>query len=310
MVRTGKRKTVSANLPFGWERHVLEDKKVVYVDNINKRTTFTDPRLAFAREMSSKDDWRGGGGGGFRQKHDASSSAGQVVHGLDLTGKIALVTGASGGIGYQTALALASQNCTVVLACRDLLRADKAANKIRSHRPTAQLDCLQLDLASFNSVKRFAAMVRMRYRKLDYLVLNAGVYLTSYNLTEDGFEEMMQVNYLSNFYLTHLLLSLLLVSPAPRVVTLTSESHRFSSLSSSSPPSSLHFSPGPGTFTPILQYNDSKLFCLLLSRGLHTQYHHKSLTSLAVHPGNLIPTDLHRHSTGNIQIMSNVDHSF
>ena len=71
---------MSANLPFGWERQVLEDKKIVYVDNINKRTTFTDPRLAFAKEISSKED------PGFRQKHDASSSASQVLHGMDLTG--------------------------------------------------------------------------------------------------------------------------------------------------------------------------------------------------------------------------------
>ena len=268
----------------------MEDKKVVYVDNINKRTTFTDPRLAFARELAGKEK--------FRQKHDASTSAGQVVHGLDLTGRTALVTGASGGIGYQTALALASQHCAVILACRDLARAERAAHQIRSHRPAAQLDCLELDLASLQSVKRFAAMVRMRYSKLDYLVLNAGVYLTSYNVTEDGFEEMMQVNYLSNFYLAHLLLALLLRCSSPRVVTVSSESHRFSQLSVSCPPSSLHFCPGPANFTPIIQYNDSKLCCLLLSRGLHTQYHHKGLTSIAVHPGNLIPTGLHRHSTG------------
>ena len=293
--RTGKRKTVSTNLPFGWERVVLEDGKVVYVDNINQRTSYTDPRLAFAREET---------GSGFRQKHDASSSAGQVLHGRDLTGRTAVVTGGNSGVGQQTALALAAQHCSVILACRDPARAEEAATNIRQSRPGAEVDWLQLDLASLQSVRRFAGLLKLRLRALDYLVLNAGLYLTSYSLTEDGLEEMMQVNYLAHFLLAHLLLPLLLRAPSPRVVTVSSESHRFSEISVSRPPSSLHFSPGPANFSPLLQYNDSKLFCLLLSRGLHTQYYQAGLHSASVHPGNLLPTNLHRHSLG-----STVDHT-
>ena len=285
--RTGKRKTVSANLPFGWERLVLEDKKVVYVDNINKRTSYTDPRLAFAKEES---------GSGFRQKHDASSSAGQVLHGLDLSGRTAVVTGGSSGVGLHTALALARQQCRVLLACRDPARAELAVDKIREVRPGAEVEWLDLDLASLQSVRRLAALVKVRLSQLDYLVLSAGVYLTEYRLTEDGLEEMMQVNYLANFLLTDLLLPVLLRAASPRVVTVSSESHRFSQISASNPPSSLHFRPGPAQFSPILQYNDTKLFCLLLSRALHTQYHQAGLQSASVHPGNLLPTNLHRHS--------------
>ena len=79
--RTGKKKCVSAELPFGWERVIEHGNKVVYVDNINKRTTFTDPRLAFAKEIAGQKDTNS-----FRQKHDAGSSAGHVLHGRDLTG--------------------------------------------------------------------------------------------------------------------------------------------------------------------------------------------------------------------------------
>ena len=73
----------------------MEDNKVVYVDKINKRTTFTDPRLAFAKEIAGKHDRA------FRQKHDGSSTAQHVLHGIDLTGNVALVTGANTGVGFQ-----------------------------------------------------------------------------------------------------------------------------------------------------------------------------------------------------------------
>ena len=300
--RTGKRKTVSANLPFGWERLVLEDKKVVYVDNINKRTTYTDPRLAFAREET---------GSGFRQKHDASSTAGQVLHGRDLSGRTAVVTGGNSGVGHSTALALAAQHCSVILACRDGARAEQAVLNIKKvlGRPGVEVEWLELDLASLQSVRRFAALLKLRLSKLDYLVLNAGVYLTEYRLTEDGLEEMMQVNYLANFLLTHLLLPVLLRAPSPRLVTVSSESHRFSQVSASSPPSSLHFNPGPANFSPILQYNDSKLFSLLLARGLHSQYCQAGLSCASVHPGNLLPTNFHRHSLGSRAITGATSHT-
>ena len=137
--RTGRRKTVGENLPFGWERKILSDNKVflllpewiltillfevVYVDLVNKKTTFTDPRLAFARETVTASTT-------FRQKFDSGSTALQVceiiqckylrwnlslqvAHGRDLTGQVALVTGANSGVGWQTARTLALQGCQV-----------------------------------------------------------------------------------------------------------------------------------------------------------------------------------------------------
>ena len=93
---------------------IEQENKVVYVDNINKRTTFTGPRLAFAKEIAGHKDPNG-----FRQKHDASSSAGHVLHGRDLTGLVALVTGATSGVGLATAHALSMQQCEVIIAARD-----------------------------------------------------------------------------------------------------------------------------------------------------------------------------------------------
>jgi len=289
--RTGKKKSVSSNMPFGWERVILEDNKVVYVDKINKRTTFTDPRLAFAKEIAGKHDRA------FRQKHDGSSTAQHVLHGIDLTGNVALVTGANTGVGYQVVRALALQQCTVVLACRSVNKGESAMDRIKKERPQAQLDVMELDLASFKSVRRFAQLFCMRYNKLNHLVLNAGVYNNAFKCTEDGLEEMMQVNYLSHLYLTQLLLKPLLNTISPRVVTVSAESHRFSSISSKmNQLSDLNFTSSASSFEPILQYNDSKLFCLIFARILHRKFYSKGLCSLSVHPGNLLMTSLHNQS--------------
>ncbi len=116
--RTGRRKRVSGSMPFGWERVVGQDGKVVFVHHHTRRTTYTDPRLAFAVEVkgeeeNTKKNVR------FRQRFDASSNAMAVLHGMDLSGKVAVVTGAGrGGVGYETARTFAFHGCTVVLACR------------------------------------------------------------------------------------------------------------------------------------------------------------------------------------------------
>ena len=295
--RTGKKKNVTANMPFGWERVITVDNKVVYVDNINKRTTFTDPRLAFAKEISSQND------NNFRQRHDASSTAQHVLHGRDLTGHVALVTGGSSGVCYQVCRALALQQCSVIMACRNMQRAEAAVSSIKKERIQADVDWMELDLSSFNSVKRFATMFAMRYTKLNYLILNAGVYNTKYKQTSDGLEEMMQVNFVSHFYLTQLLLKHLKSSSPARIITLTAESHRYSEISSAHPPSDLNLVSSSSSFTPILQYNDSKLFCHLFSRSLHTKYHSQGVCSMSVHPGNLLSTGLY-HSAPVQYIMS------
>ena len=92
--RTGKKKTVSGSLPFGWERRHLADDKILYVNHQEQKTSYIDPRLAFAKEIQDQ-----GGLKDFRQRFDGSSNALQVLHGLDLSKKIAVVTGANSGIG-------------------------------------------------------------------------------------------------------------------------------------------------------------------------------------------------------------------
>jgi len=282
--RTGSRKQVSENLPFGWEREILEDNKVVYVDHQNKKTTYTDPRLAFAKEERKE--------GSFRQRFDASTTALQVLHGKDLTGKVAVITGANSGIGFETARALAHQGCTVVFACRSEEKAEVAMARVRKERSQAKLEFMQIDLSSLSSVKQFVIKFRISFSSLDYLVLNAGVFGEPYRLTDDGFEGSMQVNYLAHFYLTLLLHKTLCASFRSRVVVLSSESHRFSEIKKAAEISSAQMEPLPGNFSSILQYNDSKLFCLLFAQTLGRKFGHLGLRCNAVHPGNLINTGL------------------
>jgi len=282
--RTGRKKKVSDNLPFGWERKILEDNKVVYVDHHNKRTTFTDPRLAFATETNASK-------AGFRQRFDGSTGALQVLHGLDLTDKVAVVTGANSGIGFETARALAFHGCKVVFACRSDAKANAAIDRIRQERPAAKCTSLHLDLASFSSVKQFAQRLAILHSAIDFLVLNAGVFGKPYEITEDGLESMLQVNYLSNYYLLTLLLKSLTASLSSRVVLLSAESHRFA------PDENLRdvvFDPNPAQFISIEQYNRSKLYLTLLAVAVHNQYSHLGIRCVAVHPGNLVYTNLKR----------------
>uniref|UniRef100_A0A6P7GBD0 WW domain-containing oxidoreductase n=1 Tax=Diabrotica virgifera virgifera TaxID=50390 RepID=A0A6P7GBD0_DIAVI len=149
--RTGKKKKVSGDLPFGWQRCVDKNTgKVIYVDHENRRTTYTDPRLAFAvEEKEHVND--------YRQRFDASSTALQVLHGRDLNGKTALVTGANAGIGFETARSLAKHGCSVIMACRNLAAAEEAINQIREDKPAAGENCIAiyLDLTSLSSVVSF-----------------------------------------------------------------------------------------------------------------------------------------------------------
>ncbi|KAJ8950760.1 hypothetical protein NQ318_011253 [Aromia moschata] len=260
--RTGKKKRVSGDLPFGWERCIDKNTgKVIYVDHENRRTTYTDPRLAFAiEEKEHVND--------YRQRFDASSTALQVLHGRDLNGKVALITGANAGIGFETTRSLAKHGCTVILACRNLASAEEAISQIREDKPAAGDNCIAiyLDLTSLSSVVQLANTVKSKYDKIDMLILNAGVFGLPFSKTLDGFETTFQVNHLSHFYLTVLLRPLLVTGS--RVVVVSSESHRFANLSLENL-TPLSLSPDSASkYWDMMTYNNSKLCNVLFARQL------------------------------------------
>ena len=143
----------------------------------------------------------------------------------DLTGKIAIVTGANSGTGYEATRALASKGATVVMACRNLEKAEAAAEKIRTKVPEAKLEIIQLDLSDLSSVKKFAETYTEKYETLDMLLNNAGIMMPPYSKTVDGFELQLGTNHLGHFALTGLLLDHLIATEDSRIVTMSSMAH-------------------------------------------------------------------------------------
>ncbi|MGW7384727.1 oxidoreductase [Streptomyces sp. NPDC054794] len=146
----------------------------------------------------------------------------------DLTGRVAVVTGANSGLGYVTARELARNGARVVLACRSETRGSVAADQVVAEVPGAQAEFGRLDLGDLASVRDFADS--FAYDRLDLLVNNAGVMALPYGTTADGFETQFGVNHLGHFALTGLLLPALLAAPGARIVTVSSMLHALANL--------------------------------------------------------------------------------
>ena len=145
----------------------------------------------------------------------------------DLSGRVALVTGANSGIGLVAAEELAAHGASVLLACRDPRRGEEGLGAVRARRPgDAAVELIALDLADLASVRAAATEVAARPEPLDLLVNNAGVMAPPRRETADGFELQLGTNHLGHFALTGLVAEKLTAAPAPRVVTVTSGAHR------------------------------------------------------------------------------------
>ncbi len=144
----------------------------------------------------------------------------------DQTGKIAIVTGANSGIGYETARALAHKGATTILACRNQQKGETAVNQIKAENPQGTAELMLLDLADLASVRRFAAEFANRYDRLDLLINNAGVMTPPFGKTTDNFELQFGINHLGHFALTGQLFDLILRTPRSRIVNISSLMHR------------------------------------------------------------------------------------
>ena len=143
-------------------------------------------------------------------------------------GKTVVVTGANTGIGKETALDLVKRGAKVILACRDEQRATDAAKDIIAETGSDKVLVRIVDLSSFESVRAFAKLINETEERLDILVNNAGLG-GNYRLTEDGYESVFQVNYLSHFLLTLLLLDKMKKSAPSRIVNVSALAHEFKS---------------------------------------------------------------------------------
>ncbi|WP_258097109.1 oxidoreductase [Marinoscillum pacificum] len=194
--------------------------------------------------------------------------------------RTAVVTGANVGLGYETAKALASKDLTVVLACRNLDKANKAIERIKKSYPAAKLDALALDLCSNQSIRSFASAYNSKYKSLDLLINNAGVMMPPYQQTEDGLESQMAANYFGHFLLTSLLLPTLESTPESRIVALSSLAHAWGDIDFEDINSAKNYNARK-------VYGQSKLACLMFAYELSRQLKAKNyqVSSLAAHPG-------------------------
>jgi len=144
----------------------------------------------------------------------------------DLTGKVAIITGANSGIGFETAKTLAAKGAEVVLACRNLEKANLAAKEIRSMARKSKFEIIRLDLADLTSVQKFAETFRSEYQSLYLLINNAGIMIPPFTKTADGFEVQFGANHLGHFALTGLLIEVILATPKARIVNVSSSAHR------------------------------------------------------------------------------------
>jgi len=145
----------------------------------------------------------------------------------DMTGKVVIITGANSGLGLESTKALAAKGATVVMACRNVRKAEEAKAEVLAANPAARLDVMALDNASLASVRAFADAFKSKYDRLDLLLNNAGVMAIPRALTEDGFEMQLGVNHLAHFALTGLLLDVITATPEARIHS-TSSSAAFS----------------------------------------------------------------------------------
>lgn len=143
-----------------------------------------------------------------------------------LAGKVAIVTGATSGIGLEAAAGLAAAGAETVLGCRNQARADKAIAEIRSRAPQAKVHNILLDTSELSSVRAFAKTFADSHQRLDILVNNAGTMTVPFSKTADGFEIVFGTNYLGPFALTGLLLDTIRSTPGARVVAIGSQTHR------------------------------------------------------------------------------------
>lgn len=191
---------------------------------------------------------------------------------------ICLITGATDGVGRATAAELARKGFTVVLAARNAAKAEAVKAEIAAATGNHDLDIVIGDLASLTQVRQLAEAFKLKYPRLDVLINNAGIFVPARNVTEDGLETTFQVNYLSAFLLTQLLLAELEKSEQGRIINLSSSIYTLGKFD----PRNLQ---GEEHFSGIGAYSASKLFMLLFSIEHARRLRGSPITANAVHPG-------------------------
>jgi NAD(P)-dependent dehydrogenase (short-subunit alcohol dehydrogenase family) len=210
----------------------------------------------------------------------------EVVDGVDMTGRTCVITGASAGLGRESARALAATGAHVILAARNPHALADTAEWVRAEVPAARVSTVVLDLTSLASVRTAAATARDLAPQIHILMNNAGVMFTPFGRTSDGFEMQFGTNHLGHFELTRLLTPQL--ADGARIVILSSDGHRMSGVDLDDPNWERR------EYDKFAAYGASKTANVLHMVELDRRLRHRGVRAYAVHPG-VVATSLARH---------------
>lgn len=206
----------------------------------------------------------------------------------EMTGRICIVTGSNSGIGKQTAFALAKMGATIVMVVRNKIRGEKALNDIISQTKNKNADIMISDLSSMDSIRGFAEEFKKTYSRLDVLINNAGAVFNKRQVTAEGFERTLAVNYLAPFLLTHELLDLLKKSSPSRIINLTSGLTKKGKVDLSDLQNEKNYS-------GMQAYTNAKLMLILFTYELAKRLEGTGVTANVVMPG-FVATNLGKSS--------------
>ena len=221
-------------------------------------------------------------------RFDGASTTDQVIEGISLKGKLAVVTGASSGLGQETSRVLAAAGATVLMVARNEDALEGVAQEIRQQHPEAQLLTQIMDLADLNSVRSAAMAILQRTDEIQLLINNAGVMACPLMRTAQGFEMQFGTNHLGHFLLTELLSPALINGSPSRVINLSSAGHKLGPFNFDDP--DYH----QREYDKWQAYGESKTANILFSVGLDLRMRDRGVRAFAVHPG-MIMTNLARH---------------
>ncbi|CAG5895824.1 unnamed protein product [Menidia menidia] len=211
-----------------------------------------------------------------------------------LDGKTVIITGANTGIGKETARDLAKRGARIVMACRDLERAEEARSDILEDTGNENLVIRKLDLSDLKSIKAFADVINREEKQVNILINNAGIMMCPYSKTADGFEMQFGVNHLGHVLLTYLLLDLIKRSAPARIVVVASVAHTWTGLR-------LDDINSERSYDTMKAYGQSKLANVLFARSLAKRLQGTGVSVFSLHPG-VVQSDLWRHQHQCIQV--------
>lgn len=215
-------------------------------------------------------------------------------------GKIAIVTGANSGIGFEVTIGLVKKGFEVIMACRNIQKAEDAKNKILRIHPKAKINFIKVDTNSLKEVRKFADEFLKKYKNLHLLINNAGIMMSPYEMTKDGFENQFATNYIGHFALTGLLLPILTSTRDSRIISLTSLSYKWSEILFDD----FQFEKA---YSKTKAYGQSKRACLIFAFELQRRLSAAKFETISVvaHPG-LCKTNLDQYYPALIRPLGNL----